>query len=331
MKEQDIRPKDLKEKSNALLKEDFERFFGNHENFVQVDCPACRSSKCKKEFQKGGFNFCRCENCETLFVSPRPGQKQLSDFYSQAKSVIFWSKHVFPATENIRMKNIFMPRVELIKRILGSFGYSRPKFLVDVGAGYGSFLEAAKNMNLAEKYLAIEPAVESASKCRQRGFRVEQKMIEDVDLRGEADLIVNFELIEHLFDPSVFLKACFNALNHNGLLLFTTPNIKGFDLAVLGALSDNVLAPIHLNYFHPESLKLLFEKEGFKVLGILTPGKLDVDIVKNKISQGILRAEDLPFLGRLIVENKDGFNEKFQEFLRVNGLSSNMLVVARKK
>ena len=56
----------------------------------------------------------------------------------------------------------------------------------------------------------------------------------------------------------------------NGLLIITCPNIKGFDITVLGALSD-IIDHEHLNYFNPQSISCLLKDCGFEVLEILTP------------------------------------------------------------
>ncbi|MDP2709082.1 MAG: class I SAM-dependent methyltransferase [bacterium] len=331
MREQDIRPKGLEKKYDELFRKDLERFFGGFKNFIKVNCPACDSINYEVEFEKKSFKFCRCGSCRTLFINPRPSQKQLADFYSTAKSVIYWSKYVFPASEEVRMKNIFAPRAKLIKKIVKSFYPSEISLVLDVGAGYGSFLEAARKLNLAQNYLAIEPAKESAKKCRDRGFEVMEKMIEDIVLSKKADLVVNFELIEHLFNPRLFIKSCHKLLKRGGLFIVTTPNILGFDLVILGKKSDNLAGPAHLNYFNLKSLSRLLVKEGFEILECLTPGELDVDIIKNKIISGKIKEDDLPFWGRAIKEDVDGFNNKLQEFLKNNRLSSNLMIVARKK
>lgn len=330
MKEQDIRPENLMKESDALYLEDIKEFFSDTQNFKKVNCPACNSIVYQLEFKKGIFSFCRCKKCRTLFINPRPSQKQLSKFYNQGEAVVFWSKHIFPVVEETRMKNIFMPRAARIKQILEAIGCSQVKMMVDVGAGYGSFLEAARIFNTAKKYLAVEPAKESADKCRERGFEVIEKMIEDVVITEKADLIVNFELVEHLFNPGLFIKSCYNLLKNDGLFIITTPNIEGFDLAVLGKKSDNIAGPVHLNYFNLKSLSERLVREGFEILEYLTPGELDVDIVRNKLVSGQLSEKNLPFWGSLIKADKNDFNKKLQEFLKNNCLSSNMMLIFKK-
>jgi len=331
MKEQDIRPQDLEKKCDELRLEDIKVFFADQKKFKKVNCPACDSNNYQLEFKKNIFQFCRCKKCWTLFINPRPSQQQLSNFYSQSKSIAFWSEYIFPKSEKARIKNIFIPRTKLVADILKKY-YGLPiRTLIEVGSGDGFFLRLARDFKIAKKILAIEPSKKAAEKCRAAGFEVLEKMVEDVELEIKADAVVSFELIEHLFSPRDFIKGCRKILKNKGIFILSTPNIEGFDLTVLGVLSDNIAGPSHLNYFHLDSIKKLLSDEGFEVLDILTLGELDVDIVKNKIDSGLLDCKKLPFLGRLIRDNRNDFNGRLQKFLQGNRSSSNMLVVARKK
>jgi hypothetical protein len=87
----------------------------------------------------------------------------------------------------------------------------------------------------------------------------------------------------------------------------------------------------HLNYFNPASMELLFNRYGFDVINVETPGKLDADIVRNMFLQGNLKKQDNPFLHQILVENWDACGDSFQAFLANNKLSSHMWTVARKK
>jgi SAM-dependent methyltransferase len=140
----------------------------------------------------------------------------------------------------------------------------------------------------------------------------------------------SIESIEHVFDPEKYIRSIHDALGEDGILVLTTPNVEGFDLLLLKDKSDNTAAPDHINYFHPESITLLLERSGFKVMEILTPGKLDVELVQNKVLEGRISLDENPFLKRVIVDDYEALGASFQCWLANNGLSSHMWVVARK-
>ena len=275
-------------------------------------------------FTKGGFRHLTCSECGTLYISPRPTLDMLMDYYRTAMSVRHWNDAIFPVTEELRSEEILTPRMWHVLKARQRFEVEPWKF-VDVGAGFGTFCHMVKRSGHFSNVIAVEPSHELAESCRGKGLEVLEGAIEAVDLES-ASVITAFELIEHLFSPRDFLKGCHKALFVGGLLILTTPNIKGFDLAMLGELSQNIGGPNHLQLFHPDSLRHLMVECGFEVLEWSTPGKLDADIVLTQIVREGFEAG--PFLGPMLKDVVP--REAFQKFLVEQHLSSHMLMIARK-
>jgi hypothetical protein len=61
-----------------------------------------------------------------------------------------------------------------------------------------------------------------------------------------------------------------------------------------------------------------------------TPGKLDAELVRNKILAGEFDVSEQPFLRKVLIDDWAHLGLPFQEFLVQQGLSSNMWLVARK-
>ncbi len=329
MKENDIRPAVLMAESNQYQDEDLRRILAHRRAFETVPCPACELDRFEFAFEKRGFEFVTCSNCRTLFINPRPTADMLKDHYQNSLTVEFWDKHVYPASEESRREAIFAPRADKVVELCKQHGVS-PGKLLDVGAGFGTFCQEIERLKFFKEIIALEPADHLAESCRQRGVQVIEKPVEEVGLPGVFDVITNFELIEHLFSPKEFLMKCSELLADGGLLILTTPNILGFDLMVLRELSDNIAGPNHINYFNDGSLRILLKKCGLEIVETLTPGKLDADIVKNRIDAGKLNIDSQPFLREIFVERWDTLAVPFQKFLADNGLSSHLWVVARK-
>ncbi len=328
MKESDIRPTNLMKKYSLLLNDDSNKLLNHKDKFVYVSCPACMSSNYKFEFEKRGFKFVLCKECETLFVNPRPSFEMLIDFYTNSSCFKFWNDEVFAKSENARRKKIFTPRALRVMQLCKKYGVDS-KLLLDVGAGFGTFCEEIEKLNCFKKVVAIEPSAGLAKTCKRKGLFVVEKAVEEVEGLN-ANVITNFELIEHLFSPREFIKSCYKLLSKDGLLIITTPNIKGFDLLLLRDKSNNVMPPNHINYFNIKSLSLLLEEGGFEILEVLTPGKLDVELVRSKVVAGEYDITQNPFLKRIIIDEWEEIGEKFQKFLSENKLSSHLWVVAKK-
>ena len=117
-------------------------------------------------------------------------------------------------------------------------------------------------------------------------------------------------------------------LKPGGILIFTTLTISGFDLLVLGENSKSISPPHHINFLSIEGIRSLIKRCGLQEVLIETPGKLDVDIVKNMYEE--IPELELPnFVEYLIKERDNTTHIEFQEFLRKNNLSSHVRVIAR--
>lgn len=299
--------------------------------FVKTPCPACNRKNSKYYLKKNGFRYYICQNCRTYFVNPRPNLEVLKQFYKQSKVYEYFNKFIFPQTEKVRSKKIFLPRVNKIIKICKN--KIKPS-MMDVGAGYGTFLKNAKKSGFFGKLLAIEPSIDGAKSCKKAKLKVYENILENLNVKliGKYDIITSFEVIEHMFSPIKFLNLVKKFIKKNGLLIITCPNGEGFDIQLLKK-DSNSIDHEHLNYFNPNSIKKLYERAGFKIVQIFTPGMLDIDIVINSLNKKktILR-ESESFLCKFILENKDQkIRDNFQKFLIENKLSSNMWVVAKLK
>jgi 2-polyprenyl-3-methyl-5-hydroxy-6-metoxy-1,4-benzoquinol methylase len=328
MEENDIRPQYLMKENARLRAEDRQVVLKYRNEFVEVACPACESDDYKVAFEKDGFTFVECVKCETVFINPRPTSEILGTFYATSKAWNHFNEKIFPESENARRSKIIAPRARMVVDFCRKYGV-KSGVLVDVGAGFGTFCEEIQKLSVFEKVIAVEPARGLAETCRKKGLEVIEKSIEDVQLE-HVNVFTSYELIEHLFLPKDFLLACGRALPKGGLFILTTPNIKGFDLMVLGKISDNISGPGHLNYFHPESLRYLLESCGFEVIETLTPGQLDVDIVRNKMLSGEFDVSGFPFLKYILIDQSATLRNAFQKFLMEHKLSSSLWMVARK-
>lgn len=325
----DIRPHDLLEGQKIAIQNDIDFLISRKDQFVDVSCPACDSVNYKSRFLKNDISYVTCNDCRTFFVTPRPSMDLLEAFYASSQNYAYWNDVLFPASEAKRREKIFVPRVNLIIELCTRYAPDAQS-LLEVGAGFGTFCEELQTRDVFKKIVAIEPTPDLAKTCRAKGIDVIEEPVERIIFSEDDrfDVIVNFEVIEHLFSPQDFITSCRNSVKKGGLLILTCPNGEGFDVAVLGTVSDTVDHE-HLNYFNPDSLGALLKKSGFEILVAMTPGKLDVELVRNKVIEDKFSLDDNPFLRKVLIDDWDNLGEPFQDFLQQNLLSSNMLLIAR--
>lgn len=328
-REEDLRPQELMRRKQESLAADRDFLLQRRGEFVRVRCPACGQDSGEPSFERAGFSYETCRACRTLYMNPRANQELMHDFYEISQNYAYWNQHIYPASENARREHLFRPRAERLAEIASRHG-APTRLALEVGAGYGLFCEALQEMNVFEEVIAVEPTPDLAETCRKKGLRTIESPIETADIiHASVDLIAAWEVIEHLFDPFLFLSRCHELLRPEGVLVISCPNVRGLDMIVLGS-EANAIDHEHVNYFHPTSITLLFERAGFQILETSTPGRLDAELIRKRFLDGYLRASDHPFLYRLLVEEWDQWGADFQTFIAACGLSSHQWCIGRK-
>lgn len=326
--EDEIRPNLLTKKQAIFMANDLASLLSRNSEFVDVSCPACHGRDHKNAFVKNTLQYKRCNDCETIFMSPRPTEEILEWFYKKSENYEFWKRAIFPASDKIRKEKIFKPRVEKVLEICSNFNVGEG-VLMDVGAAFGTFCSLISEYKVFKKVIGLEPTPSLAEHCRNMGIETIEETIEQVKLgSGALDVITSFEVIEHLFCPKSFIEICHGLLKKGGIFIVTCPNSSGFDIAMLQEKSIAVDHE-HLNYFNTLSLGALFEEVGFKVLDILTPGVLDAELVRKKVISGEFSMNNW-FFEKILINEWDKYGAIFQEFLIKNKLSSNMWLVGQK-
>lgn len=327
--EEDIRPKHVTDGQKTAVLKDLGRLLSHIDKFIHVSCPACGRDERTPTYKKFGLDYVTCNHCATLYITPRPSPEVLEVCYRQSDVYAYWDKYIFPASDKTRREKMFKPRVDKILEFCKKYNVTTGSIL-EVGAAYGTFCEEIASRNAFKRIVAIEPTPGLAKTCRDKHIETIELPVERVSFgeNEKFDVVVNFEVIEHLFSPEDFIKQCKQFLKPNGLFVVTCPNGQGFDFVVLKELCQSIDHE-HLNYFNPHSLPLLLSRCGFEVLETLTPGRLDAELVRKKILSGEFSVFNNPFLKQVLIDNWKTTSVSFQNFLAQNQLSSSMWVIAR--
>ena len=322
MKEEDIRPQAIFDEYLRLASLDGTKYFSDAIS-SNIACPAC-GREGRFIFQKHGFSYEECPDCQTIFVTPRPAVEAFFDYYQHSDSARFFATTFYKATANARREHLWKPKVLEVNSILARYQLQGSE-IVDIGGGYGIFAEEYQSLN-GRPVTIIEPGPDLADICRQKGFVVLQHFLEEVQrnqLSSAPKAFVSFELFEHLHDPARFIKHLRTLMNKGDLFIFTTLSGTGVDIRALWNESNSISLQ-HLNFFNPHSMRIFLDRLGMRPLEIRTPGKLDLDILANnsaKIKDNFWRA--------FIAQSTEQERELWQAFLSQQGCSSHMWVVCQ--
>jgi SAM-dependent methyltransferase len=159
---------------------------------------------------------------------------------------------------------------------------------------------------------------------------MEARLEEAAAWNGSADLVTCFEVIEHVHAPVDFVRALLALAKPGGYVLVTGLGTEGFDIQILWERSKSISPPHHLNFLSVEGYERLFARVGFVEIEVRTPGRLDLDIVRNAwlADPSVLNGDRFV---RLLLRKRDAaVHERFQQFLAENHLSSHVRVLARR-
>jgi hypothetical protein len=324
--EEEIRPEKIFNEYLELTNKDVITFFEDVTR-IDINCPACEG-KGSTWAMKSGFEYKKCPDCLSIYVSPRPVREAFDAYYKDSPSTKYWATTFYKVTEAARREKLWKPKAQMIKNHIQRYEGKTPvKYIIDIGGGYGVFDEEIR-LIMDAKPIVIEPSIHLAEICRAKGLDVIEKFMEDIssdDLPAGGKCYVSFELFEHLHDPVVFLKNIFDNIEKGDLFIFTTLSGMGLDIQVLGENAKALSPPHHLNFLNPKSVTLLLNKVGFEVLEAITPGKLDVDILMR--NRNFIK--DAFWENTINYLSEDQLIE-LQGFIASSGLSSHMMVTCKK-
>lgn len=235
---------------------------------THTTCILCGSKELKPLPDYAEHHLVSCAACSHVFSNAIPSQEELNAFYnSDYDRTTYFS----PVTE------------KRYNELLDGFEkYRTTGKILDIGCGYGFFLETARKRGW--QVYGTEVSDEACQICREKGIEMHCGKFEESELETESfDIVVSFEVIEHLQNPVEIVQGIHKVLRKGGLCYVTTPNYNAYLRYKLKAKYDVIDYPNHLSYFTSKTLKQLFETEQFNTLKTKTTG---ISITRSRTSKG---------------------------------------------
>ena len=116
----------------------------------------------------------------------------------------------------------------------------RNKVTADIGCGGGAFLDYVNTV--AKRVIAVEPSRAYRRAMEEKGFTA-FPYTEDAlkEYRGKVDVVVSFDVIEHVQDPLKFVAEIFQLLSDGGRAFIGTPTGAPVMRELLGADYESFL------------------------------------------------------------------------------------------
>lgn len=173
-------------------------------------------------------------------------------------------------------ENYWFRRHEVVYERLVDRCAERDVLEAGCGEGYGADLIA----EMARRVIGLDYDESAVAHVRARYPRVDMRHGNLAELPlddGAVDVVVNFQVIEHLWDQGQFVDECLRVLRPGGTLLMSTPNRITFSPG-----RDTPINPFHTRELNAAELTELLTAAGFSVeamLGVFHgPRLVDLDV-----------------------------------------------------
>jgi len=137
--------------------------------------------------------------------------------------------------------------------------YIHNKKVLDIGCGtgYGVDLIASKASEVIGVDICEEAINYAKQQCKQKNIKFYVGNAENLDFLedGQFDVIISFEVIEHIPDYLQYLKEVRRLLKADGILIISTPNKKYHS-----PHSEKPVNPWHITEFWLDDFKALLKK-----------------------------------------------------------------------
>jgi SAM-dependent methyltransferase len=257
----------------------------NSFKIVEAPCPLCGAKTPRPLLQEledvedrspGHYTISRCEQCRLVYLSRRPAAECLAQCYPAHYHVLD------PARKS------FVPRILYGLRLRDRYRRLRgvvPRdchAILEIGCGDGRFLALLDQRMPSECQLTgVDLQVLPVSSGLHSRVRVIKGEFEAISLPFRYDLVVMYNVLEHVADPVAVLKKVGTQLHPGGVLIAETSNWDSLWRKAFPRHWQGLQVPRHQTHFELGSLRHTFDAAGYSVLReryVYDPGDLSVTL-----------------------------------------------------
>lgn len=286
-------------------------------------CAVCGHGSPKPLFRKFDIQLSACPDCGLVYVDPRvPEEVTLGRYNAE-----YFEKEYLPSlgiTDGSYDLAFFDRRYAYL---LGLIAEKKPGGgrLLEIGVGAGFFLKSAARAGWEACGTEVSEACFDYA-VREHRLDVRREAAEALSFeRDSFDVVVMFDVIEHLFDPALVVRLMNNVLRPGGLLVVGTPNYDALARRMLG-VEWAIISPVdHLYYFNETTLDRLLGTGGFGPVSFVRSnsslGVFETSNPRNTHAPDGLRAK---FFSALV----KNFGSALMGPVQARGLADNLLCLA---
>src|SRR2546423_1287728 len=165
-----------------------------------------------------------CNSCEGVLVESKPSDEQLGELYDEAFSEGLYETH---RREFQALRKGEVPRSHYREKVFRrACELTSGRSVVEIGGGTGAFaaMVRAQGYDYTD-YDVSKVAVQCQTELGNKAYWFHPSELPPIPLHS-ADILVMWEVIEHVWKIDDYLQTIGAALKPDGVYLFSTPNFK---------------------------------------------------------------------------------------------------------
>lgn len=195
-----------------------------------------------------------------MFVSPRLRPEALHRLYGDPR-------YHGDMYDNARAA-MFLQRTWMTGRLDIAARHAAGRRLLEVGAGRGMFLAAARAAGF--DVTGVELSHLAAQHARSTyGLAIHSTQLADAPLDGLFDVVCAWDTLEHVPDPVAFWRSVVTLLAPDGVVLFSTPYFSSLPSRLLKQRWWTLKPAEHIWQFTPQTHRTVAAAAGLRVTDIV--------------------------------------------------------------
>lgn len=245
---------------------------GERDEAAAQSCPACGSFEHTLLFKATDrlflttdevFQIVECGRCHLIRLFPQPQPREMAQYYPPS----YWfepSASRADRLEQIYRRFVLRDHIHFVKRAIEASGETG--VVLDVGCGGGLFLSMLAQGGVP--VAGLDFSLDAASIAwRQNGVPAVCASLSHAPFApGSCRTITMFHVLEHLYEPHVYVESAHELLRPGGRLVVQAPNAASWQFLLLGENWSGLDVPRHLLTFRASDLEVLLERCGFEVV-----------------------------------------------------------------
>jgi 2-polyprenyl-3-methyl-5-hydroxy-6-metoxy-1,4-benzoquinol methylase len=229
----------------------------------EVACPLCGSNRVAPLFTKRQTAYWACAACTFRFATPdvNPNLTQTLDGYEDA-----YLQYLAPDVSD-------RVNFEVLYRWMAGFATLEGARLLDVGAGSGKLVRFLRGRGIDAR--GIEPSRALFDRFLEGQAEFTSVTLDELQASAPQtfDIVTAFDVIEHVPDPTGFLRAVSTCLEPDGIFFASTPDVESLTARLFGR-RWHFYHSYHLSYLGPRTIARAAAPNGLRMLDHRHRGRL---------------------------------------------------------